>query len=132
MRGGATNLATADGSYYVVRAPYNGTLSWYGTFPATATAANFKATFTGYSSKACTFGMAIYRWTTGTWVTMGSQATIETGTTTVADQAPSASVPATELMSSSHQVRVRVTCSASKSFYRSALSADLLRLSYTQ
>lgn len=131
MRGGATSLASADSSYYIVRAPYSGTLSWYGTFPVSATASNFKATFTGYASKACTFDLAIYRWTTATWETMGSQATIETGTTTVADQAPSASVPASELMSSSHQVRVKVTCSASMSFYRWALSADMLKLSYT-
>ena len=114
-----------------MRTPYTGNLSWYGTFTVGASATAFKATYTGRSSKACAFGLAIYRWTTGAWVTMGSASTIGTTPTTVADAAAPTSVPASELRSSSNQVRVRVTCSASLSFYQWALSSDLLRLSYT-
>jgi hypothetical protein len=128
--GGAASLAGADGVYYLVRSPFFGNPSWYGTFATDANAADFKATFSGLTSRTCTLNLAIYRWPTGTWVAMGSPATINTYVTTVSDAAPSTSLPASELRSASGEVRVRATCSAPASFSQWTLSSDLLRLSY--
>ncbi len=128
--GSAASLATIDESYYSLRSPFLSSPSWYGTFDVFANPSDFRVTYNGQSSRACTLSLAMYRWTTGTWVAAGSSVIVGTSAVTVADAAPSASIPAADLRSSSGQVRVRVTCSAGFSFSTYTLSSDLLQLSY--
>jgi len=127
--GSAASLATVDQSYYTVRSAFLSSASWYGTFSAAANASDFKVTYTGFASRTCTLSLAVYRWTTSTWVTVGTSRSIGTSQVTIADQAPSASVPPSDLRSSTGQVRVRVTCSAF-TFSTYTSSGNMLQLSY--
>lgn len=127
--GNAASLGSVDQSYYTVRAPILSSATWYGTFAADAGASDFKVTFTGFASRSCTLSLAMYRWSTATWVTVGTSRSLGTSQVTVADQAPDSSVPASEFRNGSGQVRVRVACSAF-TFSKYTSSTNLLQLSY--
>ena len=127
--GNATSLAGIDGSYYALRSSFFSAPSWYGTFSVDPNASDLRVTYNGKSTRSCTLSLAVYRWTTGTWVSAGSSVTVGTSPVTVADAATSAAIPAAELQSSG-QVRVRASCSSGFSLSSFTLSSDLLRLSY--
>ncbi len=128
--GNATNLSGVDGSYYSLRSPFLGSPSWYGTFGVAANASDFKVTYTGNSTRTCTLSLAIYRWTTNTWVAAGSSVSVGTSAVTVSNAAPAASVNAADLRSAAGVVRVRASCSAGFSFSTYTLNSDMLQLSY--
>ncbi len=128
--GNATSLAGIDGSYYALRSSFFSAPSWYGTFSVAPNASDLKVTYSGKSSRSCSLSLAVYRWTTGTWVPAGSSVTLGTSPVTLSDAAPSSTIPAAELQSSG-QVRVRASCSSIVfSLSSFTLSSDLLRLSY--
>ena len=129
--GSAANLGSVNGSVYSLRSPFLGSPSWYGTFGVVPTATDFKVTYNGSSTRTCTLSLAIYQWTTNTWVAAGSSVSVGTSAVTVANAAPSAAIPAANLRSATGQVRVRASCSAGFSFSTYTLSSDLLQLSYS-
>jgi thermitase len=125
--GSAASLAANDGSSLTVRSRFlTPGPDWYATYanvPAGAT--DLRVAYAGASSQSCTLTVAVYKWTTATWVTLVQQAL---GTDEIS---LSASVPAgvpTPYRSASGAARVRVSCAASGSVYTT--STDLLTLSY--
>jgi hypothetical protein len=128
--GSATNLSGIDGAFYSLRSPFLGGPSWYGTFGVASNASDFKVTYNGSSSRTCTLSLAIYRWTTGTWVAAGSSVPVGTSAVTLANASPSATIPPADFRSAAGQVRVRASCSGGFSFTSFTLSSDLLQLSY--
>ena len=129
VSGNAASLTTVDTNYYTVRNLFYGSPSWYGTFIVDPAASDFRVSYTGFASRTCTLSLAMYRWSTGAWVPVGTSRSIGTSQVTVTDQAPSASVPATDLRSSTGEVRVQVTCSApTGATYMS--NGNVLQLSY--
>ena len=127
--GNTTSLGSIDGSYYALRSSFFSAPSWYGTFSVDPNASDLRVTYNGKSTRSCTLSLAVYRWTTGTWVSAGSSVTVGTSPVTVTDAATSASIPAAELQSSG-QVRVRASCSSGFSLSSFTFSSDLLQLSY--
>ena len=127
--GVAASLAGINGSYYSLRSPFLGSPSWYGTFTVDPSATDFKVTYNGTSTRSCSLSLAVYRWTTGAWVAAGSSVTVGTSAVTLADAAPAATVPVSELQNSG-QVRVRATCVGGFSFSTYTLNSDMLQLSY--
>lgn len=127
--GNAASLAAVDQDSYTVRASALSSATWYGTFSAAANASDFKVTVTALASRTCTLSLAMYRWTTATWVAVGTSRSIGTTQVTVADQAPSTTVPAADFRNTAGQVRVRVSCSVF-SFSAYTSSTNLLQLSY--
>ncbi len=129
VSGNAASLTSVDTNYFTVSSRFFAAPSWYGTFIVDPAASDFAVTYTGFASRTCTLALTMYRWSTGAWVTVGTSRSIGTSQVTVTDQAPSASVPASDLRSSTGQVRVRVTCSvAPGATYTS--SGNMLQLSY--
>jgi len=126
------SLGSIDGNYYALRSSFLTAPSWYGTFSVNPSASNLRVTYNGRSTRSCTLSLAVYRWTTGSWVSAGSSVSVGTSSpVTVTDAATSASIPAAELQSPG-QVRVRASCSSSVfSFSNFTFSSDLLRLSYS-
>ncbi len=128
--GNAASLDSIDGSYYALQSRFFSAPSWYGTFSVASNASDLKVTYSGKSSRSCTLSLALYRWTTGTWVSAGSSVIVGPSPVTLDDAAPSSTIPAAELQSSG-QVRVRASCSSiAFSFSSFTLSSDLLQLSY--
>lgn len=130
--GNTASLGSIDGNYYGLRSSFLSAPSWYGTFSVDPSASNLRVTYNGRSTRSCTLSLAVYRWTTGSWVSAGSSVAVGTSSpVTVTDAATSASIPAAELQSSG-QVRVRASCSSSVfSFSSFTFSSDLLQLSYS-
>ena len=86
--------------------------------------------YNGNSSRTCSLSLAIYRWTTNTWVAAGSSVSVGASAVTVANADPSAAIPAANLRSATGEVRVRVSCTAGFSFSTYTLNSDMLQLSY--
>jgi hypothetical protein len=103
------------------------TTSWYGSFTgAPASLSNLKVTYVGKNSRSCSQVVSIWRWSDGTWRSLSSR-TVGTGEVTLADLVPSG--PAAGYVSASGQVRVRVRCTASASFFA---SGEVLKLTYAR
>ena len=129
--GGAAQLGADDNLYFLVNSTTSGTRAsdWYGRFTAVPNALrSLRATYCGKASATVTQTVQIYRWTTGTWVTLNTRSVgtteLETAvspTGTLADYVSGASGDGDVA------VRVRSTRADGVSFYT---SADLLRITY--
>jgi hypothetical protein len=126
--GTAPSLAADDSVYFSVNSGFLTAPSWYGSFTGVpAGASNLRLGYNGRASRTCTLNLAIYNWTSATWVLV-TQQSIGTSEATLVDLAPPGSASA--YRSASGEVRVRVTCSVfTLSAYAS--SSDVLSLRYT-
>lgn len=74
--GGYAQLASDDNSYYNVNSTTSGTraTAWYGRFAAVPNALkSLKLTYKGKNSRSCTQTLALWRWTTSSWVGLDSR-----------------------------------------------------------
>jgi hypothetical protein len=128
--GGAGQLASDDNSYYNVNSTPNGTRtsSWYGSFAGVSKALrSLKLTYRGKNSATCTQTLALWRWTTSSWVTLDSRSV---GSTEVQVEGTPTESLANYVNGSAGdgELRARVRCTRSSSGFYS--SGDLLRLDY--
>lgn len=127
--GSSSRLAIADNSYIQFNST-QGRTSWYGRFSGVPrTLKSLKVDYTGSNSLACSQTVSAYNWSTGFWVTLGSQ---QVGPTPVTlSLTPTGTLAGyVSGVSASGDVAVRVGCTRTDlaSFY---VSADQLRIQYT-
>jgi hypothetical protein len=127
--GSSSRLAIADNSYIQFNST-QGRTSWYGRFSGVPrTLKSLKADYTGSNSLACSQTVSAYNWSTGFWVTLGSQ---QVGPTPVTvSLTPTGTLSGyVSGVSGNGDVAVRVACTRTDlaSFYA---SADQLRIQYT-
>ena len=123
--GSIASLSAADGVLLRVDSTTNGTRvsDWYGRFSGLPSAlSDLVVTYRGGNSRSCAQVVSAYRFSTGAWVTLDSRSMASATTIT----APVGSDPQS-LVSAGGEMRVRVRCSASRSF---TANADLLRIAY--
>jgi subtilisin family serine protease len=109
--GSAASLAAADSAYYAVNSntAWTRTSAWYGSFTGVpSTLGNLKVTYQGKNSRTCTQTVAIYRFTTGAWVTLDSRSVGSTDVR-IANLAPGGTLA--NYVSASGELRVRIQCS---------------------
>jgi hypothetical protein len=128
--GSAASLSADDNVYHRVSSTTNGTRTtdWYGSFTGvTNSLSNLRLSYTGRNTVSCTQVVYIWRWTTNTWVSLGSRSV---GTTEVAltDLAPSgAAANYVSGTTGDGEVRMRVRCRRSTNF---VAEGDLMRISF--
>ncbi len=105
------------------------TTSWFGQFTGVSNALqNLRVSYKGKNSQVCAQTIAIWRWTTNTWVQLNSRSV---GTTEVAISnliPPGAAANFVSNTTGPGAVRVRVRCQ--KSGVNFAARGDLLQLDY--
>lgn len=126
--GGYAQLASDDNSYYNVNSTTSGTraTAWYGRFAAVPNALkSLKLTYKGKNSRSCTQTLALWRWTTSSWVGLDSRTV---GTTEVQIEKTPTGTLADYVSGSSGdgEVRARVRCTRSSSGFYS--SGDLMKV----
>jgi hypothetical protein len=128
--GSYAQLGADDNAYYHVNSTTTGTrtTAWYAKFASVPNSLrNLRVSYSGKASASCTQTIAIWRWTTSSWVALDSRLV---GTTELrVDKPPSGS--AADYVSGTSgdgELRVRLRCTRSSSSFYS--SADLLRISY--
>jgi uncharacterized protein YkwD len=128
--GDATRLNADDGSYYEVNRNYSyRRTSWYGTFKAVPNSLRaLKGTYRGKNSVSCSQTVAIWKWTTSSWVVLDSRSV---STTEVEINVTPSGTLADYVSGSSGDgdVAIQVRCSRSDytSFYS---SGDLMKIVY--
>jgi subtilisin len=127
--GGVSSLHADDNAFLYVNSTTNATrtTSWYGRFTGIARdPRSLRVAYRGRSSASCSQTMSIWRWTTGSWVTIDTR-TIGT-TEALVDRSLTGSLA--DYISTAGEVRVRVRCASSaQAFYA---GGDLLRLTMTR
>ncbi len=129
--GTAGSLAADDNRYFQVNSTTAGTRvsSWYGRVGRVSNALrSLRITLKGKSSASCTQALAIWRWTTRSWVTLasrslgGTEAPLERSLTggRLADYVSNSS--------GNGELRVRARCTRASSSF--VTSGDLLRVIY--
>jgi subtilisin family serine protease len=125
------NLASDDNTYYEVNSSTSGqkTSAWHGTFTGvTNSLSNLRASYSGKNSRSCTQTVALWRWTTSSWVTLDTR-TVGASEVAVLNLVPSGTLADYVSGSSGDgEVRVRVRCRVSGSTFFS--SGDLLQIAY--
>ena len=131
LRGGSyARLGADDDAYYEVNSTTSGTRasSWYGRIPGVSNALkSLKLTYKGKSSAACTQTLALWRWTTSSWVSLDSRSI---GTTEVqVDKTPTGTLADyVSGASGDGEVRARVRCTrTSSAFYK---RGDLMQVTH--
>jgi len=127
--GSAASLTSDNDVYYAVNSKTRGsrTAAWYGSFTGVAsTLTNLRVNYKGKNSRRCTQAIAIWRWTSSTWVQLNSR---RVGTTEVAvnDLTPSGSLTDYVSTAGSGELRVRVRCARASNF---TARGDLLSIVY--
>ena len=128
--GSYSRLGADDNAYYEVNSTSSSTYttSWYGSFAAVPNGlVSLKVTYGGKNSRTCTQTIAVWRWTTSSWVQLDSRSV---GTTEViVDKAVTGTLADyVSGTSGDGEVRVRVRCTLSSySFYA---SGDTIRITY--
>jgi subtilisin family serine protease len=129
LRGGTySRLAADDNVFYEVNSTTSGTRtsSWYGRLTGVSRdLRSLRVIYRGRNSATCSQTLAIWRWTTASWVQIDSRSV---GTTEVLVDR-SATGTLADLVSSTGEVRVRVRCTSGSSFYS---RGDYLRVTYTR
>jgi len=125
--GSYSQLAADDDSYYEVNSTSGGTSSWYGRYTGVSNALkSLKVTYKGKASATCNQTLALWRWTTSSWVSLDTRSV---GTSELlVEKSPTG--PLADYVSGSSgdgEVRARVRCSRSSSFYN---RGDLQRITY--
>jgi hypothetical protein len=128
--GSYARLGADDNAYYQVNSTTSGTRTsaWYARFANVSNSLqNLRVSYSGKASASCTQTVAIWSWTTSSWVQLDSRLI---GITELRiDKAPGGA-PADYVSGTSGdgELRVRIRCTrSSPSFYS---SADLLRVAY--
>jgi hypothetical protein len=129
VSGGAAQLASRDGSAYVVSGP--GRTSWYGQLSGVPNALRtLSVTYAGSQSTSCTQVLWVWNWSAGTWAALDSRAA---GTTSQEVSGTNSSSPGSYVSGSSGNgdMYVAVTCDRSDGASVTT-SGDLMRVTYTQ
>jgi subtilisin len=127
--GSASSLRADDNVFYDVSSTTGSTRtsSWQGRFTGVARdLRSLRVTYRGRSSASCSQTVAVWRWTTASWVTIDSRSV---GSTEVlVDRSLSGTL--TDYVSSAGEVRVRVRCTSGYQAF--SAGGDLLRLTMTR
>jgi subtilisin len=127
--GSYTRLRADDDVFYEVNSTSSGTrtASWYGRFSGVSNALkSLRLTYKGKSSASCNQTVAIWRWTTSSWVSLDSR-TVGT-TEALIDKSPSGTLADYVSGSSGDgELRARVRCTRSSGFFT---RGDLMRITY--
>jgi Calcineurin-like phosphoesterase len=130
--GSAARLNADDNSYYEVNSTTFGTrtASAYARFSGVSNSlSNLQISFKGKNSQSCTQTIAVWRWTTNTWVQLDSRS-VGTTEVAIANLAPSgAMADFVSGTSGNGELRVRVQCTRSSSFFS---SWDQMQISYVR
>ena len=129
--GGVASLSADDNGYLEVNSTTSGTRAsdWYGRFTGVAnTIRSLRVTYRGKASATCTQSVFIYKWTTGSWVTLDSRSV---GTTELEVSATPGGTLADYVSGTTGDgevaVRIRCTRGDGVNFWT---SADLLKIVY--
>ena len=128
--GNAATLAADDNVFLQVNSTTTGTrtVDWYGSFTGVTNGlSNLRVSYNGRNSVSCTQTVAVWRWTTSTWVQVDSRAV---GTTEIALTNLTPTGAAADYVSGTSgdgEVRVRLRCTRATNF---VASGDLMRLTY--
>ncbi|MCW2961249.1 MAG: in-like serine protease [Thermoleophilia bacterium] len=126
--GSVAQLAADDAAYLEVNSTASGTrtTSWYGRFTGVAAApSRLRVTYSGRNSRSCQQVLAIWRWTTSSWVQLDARS-VGTSELLIADRAPTGALA--NYVSAAGEVRVRVRCTSSQRSF--SARADLLRITW--
>jgi hypothetical protein len=126
--GTSASLSANDNGFFEVNSTTSGwtrAAERYGEFTVQAGASNLRVTYSGANSRSCSQTIAIYRWTTQSWVQLDSR-TVSTTEVLRTDMLPSGS--AADYINAAGQVRVRVRTTSSLSSHYSR--GDFLSLKY--
>ena len=133
--GSAGNLAADDNAYYEVNSTSSGqrTAAWYGSFTGvTNSLTNLRVSYTGKNSRSCTQTVALWRWSTSSWVTLDTR-TVGTTDVVISNLAPGGTLANyVSGTSGDGEVRVRVRCRTSSGPGSFFSSGDLLGISYVR
>ena len=103
-------------------------VGWAGGFTDVPNSAQgFQVTYSGANTRSCAQALAIYRWTTSSWVTLDSRKV--SGETRLVKSVPGTMSDYVHTASGSGTVVVRVSCSRKKKAFIS--QGDLMQLTYT-
>jgi hypothetical protein len=128
--GSAASLAANDNVFYQVNSTtfYTRTASAYAAFTGVSKSlSNLSIAYSGKNSISCNQTISIWRWTTNSWVQLDSRVV---GTSEIALNLTPTGTLANFVSGTSGtgELRVRVSCSASTTFYA---SWDLMSITYT-
>jgi hypothetical protein len=130
LRGGsAASLNADDNTYFQVNSTAVGTrtASWYAAFTGVSrNLSNLKITYKGKNSLSCTQTVAIWRWTTNSWVQLDRRS-VGTSEVLIANLLPSGALA--NYVSSGGELRVRVQSTQSSNFFS---SGDLMQIVYAR
>ena len=128
--GGAASLTADDNVYFQINSTAFGTrrTAAYAAFTGVPNSlANLKISFKGKNSASCTQSASVWRWTTSSWVQLDSR-TVGTTEVAISNLAPGGTLADyVSGTSGNGELRVRVQCTRSTSFYA---SWDLMSVSY--
>lgn len=125
-RGGPESLTANDGDYFQINSTRSGTRTTSGYAVFTGVPGNLRGlqvAYRGRNSEECTQNIALWRWTTNTWVRLDSRVV---GADEVLVQGIGPANPA-NFVSADGELRVRVLCSGESNF---VASWEVLRISY--
>jgi len=129
---GVAQLGVSDNVWYELNsAKFGGdpTTSWYGSFAGVSNAlANVKVTSEGHYSRSATQTIAIWRWTTSSWVQLDARS-IGTSDVTIANLLPAGTL-ADYVSGTSGPGELRIQVRAARNSNGFFSSADLVRIVY--
>jgi hypothetical protein len=127
LQGGtAASLNADDNNYYGVNSTTSGTLttSWYGSFTSVpSNLSNLKVTYKGKNSRNCTQTIAIWRWSTSSWVQLNSQS-VNTTEILIANLSPTGTL--SDYVGSTGELRIRVQNTRNSQTF--VTSGDLMQI----
>jgi glucose/arabinose dehydrogenase len=117
--GNAASLAADDDNYYLVNSTTFGTrtTSWYGVVTGVPNSVStLSVSYRGANSLTCTQSVAIWRWTTSSWVTLRSSSVGASETSILGLVPTGALADYVSGTSGNGDVRIRVRCTRSTNF----------------
>ena len=128
--GTAAALTSDNNVYYAVNSTTTGTrtATWYGSFPGVSKSlSKLRVNYKGNNSRNCTQTVAIWRWTTSTWMQLDSR-TVGTSEVAINNLAPTGTLANyVSGTSSSGELRVRIQCQTTANFTN---KGDLMSIVY--
>jgi hypothetical protein len=128
--GTAAALTSDNNIYYTVNSTTAGTrtATWYGSFPGVSKSlSKLRVNYKGNNSRNCTQTVAIWRWTTSTWMQLDSR-TVGTSEVAINNLAPTGTLANyISGTSSSGELRVRIQCQTTANFTN---KGDLMSIVY--
>jgi hypothetical protein len=131
--GGAAQVAADDNQFYVIDSTTSGTrtTAWLGSFGGVGNdLTSLKITYKGKQSATATQRIAIWRWTDGTWLTIGARSVGTTEVLVLNLSPPGTLADYVSGTSGDGEVRIRIRSSRTSGAFTTR--GDLLRIVYAE